>query len=55
MRNHHAELESHLASNISRFISSLPPSRDSSKSNLEMANIEYNTVIEESRKIKMDE
>src|SRR6266542_6953971 len=55
MRNHHAELESHLTSNISRFISSLPFSCDFSRSNLKIANIKYNTVAEESRKIKIDE
>jgi len=55
MRNHHAELESHLASNISGFVSFLPPLYDSSRSNLEMANIKYNTIAERSRKIKIDE
>ena len=33
----------------------MPPLYDSSRSNLEMANIKYNTIAERSRKIKIDE
>jgi len=55
MRNHHAKLENHLASNILRFIPSLPPLRDFLRSNLKVINIKYNTIAEGSRKIKMDE
>ena len=54
-RNHYAKLENHLASNIFRFVPSLLPLCDSSKSNLEVANIKYNIVAEGSRKIKMNE
>ena len=54
-RNHHAKLESHLASSISGFIPSLPPSRDSLRNNFETTIIGYNTVAEGSRKTKMAE
>ena len=54
-RNYHAKLKNYLAFNIPGFIPFLPPSHDSSRSNLKTANIEYNTIVEGSRKIKMDE